>query len=70
MKCFQSKDNGEDQDRKGPSPGAVGKMGAGPLKQSIVRSSTEYRLVFARDKASVCAGDIFDRSAEAIANEA
>lgn len=70
MKCFESKDNSEDQDWKGPSPGAVGKMGARSLEQSVVRSDAEHRLVFARDEASVCAGDVFDRSAKSIADEA
>lgn len=70
MKCFQSKDNGEDQDRKRPSPGAVGKMGAGSLEQSVVRSHTEHRLVLAGDEASICPGDMLDRSAESIASEA
>lgn len=70
MKCFQSKDNGENQDRKGPSPRAIGKMRAGSLEQSIVRGDTEDRLVFAGDEASICPGDILDCSAESIANEA
>lgn len=70
MKCFQPKDNGENQDRKGPSPGPIGKMGAGSLEQSIVRGYTKNRLVFARDEASICPRDKLDRSAESIANEA
>lgn len=70
MKCFQAKDNGEDQDRKGPSPGPIGKMGAGSFEQSIVRGNTENRLVFAGDEASICPGDKLDRSAESIADEA
>lgn len=45
-------------------------MGAGSLEQSIVRSDAEHRLVFARDEASVCAGDVLDRSAKSITDEA
>lgn len=70
MKCFQSKDNGEDQDRKGPSPGAVGEMCAGSLEQSVIRGDAKYRLVFAGDEASICSGNKFDRGTESIANEA
>jgi hypothetical protein len=44
-------------------------MGAGPLEQSVVRSYSENRLVFARDEASICPRDEFDNSAESIANE-
>lgn len=73
VKDFQAKDDDEDQDRERPSPGAIGKMGAGSLEQRLVRSNAKNRLVSAGtdagNEASVRTGDEFGCGTEAIANK-
>lgn len=75
VKYFQPQDNGEDQDRKRPSPGPIGEVGAGSLEKRLIRRNAEDRRLIVggsrtRDEATVCSGNELRCGAEAVDDEA